>query len=185
MRNQGVSPETDETVKLKGNILAFLGSDLGTSLSQIKEDNIFREIPFMLTLKENESSFVAVVQGVIDLLYRDSGGVWTVVDYKYAAGRGIDKKRYEMQLMTYALAVAKRMGEDKVKVAIKVIEENEAPLNEWIVTGTELKKVEKQIIADVHEIAKMEREGAPAVWTRRTEEECSNLGCVYKKRCIN
>jgi ATP-dependent helicase/nuclease subunit A len=183
MRNQGVSTESDEVKKLKKNIIAFLESDLGTALSQIKEGQIFREMPFMLTLQDNDSPLVIVVQGVIDLLYRDPEGVWTVVDYKYSAGREIDKRRYEMQLMTYALAVAKRMGEDKVRIAIKVIEENDAPLKGWFVTGTELKKVEKQIIADVHEIAKMEREGAPDVWTRRTEEECSKLECVYKKRC--
>jgi len=137
----------------------------------------------MLTVQNNDSSFVSVVQGVIDLLYRDQEGVWTVVDYKYSAGREIDKKRYEMQLMTYGLAVAKRMGEDKVRVVIKVIEENEAPLKGRFVTKTELKKIEQQVYADVREIAKMESEGAPPVWTRKTDEDCSTLECVYKERC--
>ncbi len=181
--SQGILSGSDEVEKLKRGITAFLSSDLGVVLSQMREEQIFREIPFMLKLEDEDSSFTVVVQGIIDLLYRDFEGVWTVVDYKYSAGREIDRERYKIQLMAYALSVAKRMKSDKVKVIIKVIEEGDVTPQEWRLEENDLKNFEQQIIAVTNEIAKRQVEGTSTLWTRRESRDCRYLDCVYQKRC--
>ena len=177
------APESDEVEKLKEDILAFLSSDLGIALSQIKEERIFKEIPFMLQLKENDPPFVVVLQGVIDLLFRDYEGVWTVVDYKYSAGRGSDRERYKIQLMAYALSVAKRMKGDKIRAVLKIIGEREIPPKEWTFMEIELKDFEKQINTHIHEIARRQMGDTPQIWARREGEDCRRLDCIYRKRC--
>jgi len=181
--NQGFLPESDEVEKLKEDTLAFLYSDLGITLSQIKKEHLFREIPFMLKLKENDHPFVVILQGVIDLLFRDCKGVWTVVDYKYSAGRGSDEERYKIQLMAYALSVAKRMKEDKIRAVLKIIGEREISPEEWTFTEIELKDFEKQITTHIHEIARRQMSGTPEIWARREGGDCRRLDCIYRKRC--
>lgn len=181
--NQGFLPEGDEVGKLKEDILAFLSSNLGIALSQIKEEYIFREIPFVLKFEENDPPFMIVLHGVIDLLFRDYEGVWTVVDYKYSAGGEIDRERYKIQLMAYALSVAKRIKKDKVRAIIKVIGEKKIPSQEWTFMGVELKDFEKQIITHTHEIALKQMEGTPKIWARREGADCKRLDCIYRKRC--
>jgi len=181
--NQGFLSESDEVGKLKEDILAFLSSDLGIALSQIKEEHIFREIPFMLALKENDPPFMVVLQGVIDLLFRDCEGIWTVVDYKYSAGRGSDKERYKIQLMAYALSVAKRVKEDKIRAVLNIMGEREISTEEWTFMEIELNDFEKQITAHIHEIARRQVGGTPKIWARREGEDCKHLDCIYRKRC--
>ncbi|MCK5423168.1 MAG: PD-(D/E)XK nuclease family protein, partial [Deltaproteobacteria bacterium] len=181
--SQGVSSRSDDVEELRSNILAFLNSDLGITLSKIREEHSFREIPFMLKLQEHDSSFTVVVQGVIDLLYRDFEGVWTVVDYKYSPGRIIDRERYKIQLMAYALSVSKIMKEDKVNVIIKVMEKKDMSPQEWCLEEIDLKNFEQQVIAATQEIAKKQMMSDPVLWTRKESADCKSLDCVYWKRC--
>ena len=185
IRNQEFPIKSDEAEKLKKNILAFLRSDSGMRLAHSKEGHIYREIPLVLKLRDAISSLVVVLQGVIDLLYRDAGGMWTVVDYKYSAGREIDRERYKAQLMMYGLAVAKMMRVDEVKVMITVLAGKETSPGEWYLKGNELKNIEQRIIARAREIAEMHSEGAPAVWISKKEKDCRHPDCVYKKRCAH
>ena len=180
---QGVSSRRDDVEELRNNILAFLNSDLGITLSRIREEHIFREIPFMFKLQEHDYSFTVVVQGVIDLLYRDFEGVWTVVDYKYSYGRAIDRERYKIQLMAYALSVSKMMKEDKVNVIIKVMGKKDMPPQECCLEEIDLKNFEQQVIAAAQEIAKKQMMSDPVLWTRKESEDCKRLDCVYWKRC--
>ena len=181
--SQGILSGSDEVENLKRGIIAFLSSDLGVVLSQMREEQIFREIPFMLKLGGKDSSLTVVVQGIIDLLYRDFEGVWTVVDYKYSAGRGIDRERYKIQLMAYALSVAKRMKANEVRVIIKVIEEGDVPPQRWCLEENDLKNFEEQVISVTNEIAKRQVEGTSTLWTRKETEDCERLDCAYRKRC--
>ena len=109
---------SSEVRTIKEDLLTFLSGDLGSVLSRIREGHIFREVPFLFRLQEDSFPYVIVLQGIIDLLFQDSEGVWTVVDYKYSAGRKMDRERYQIQLMAYGLAVARRMKQNKVKALI-------------------------------------------------------------------
>ena len=169
--------------KYKTEMRKKLNSDLGITLSRIREEHIFREIPFMLKLQEHDSSFAVVVQGVIDLLYRDLKGVCTVVDYKYSSGRTIDRERYKIQLMAYALSVSKMMKEDKVNLIVKVMEKKDMPPQEWCLEEIDLKNFEQQVIEAAQEIAKKQMMSDPALWTRKESADCKRLDCVYWKRC--
>jgi ATP-dependent helicase/nuclease subunit A len=181
--NQGFLPENGEVKELKDDIITFLSSDLGITLSRINREHIFKEIPFILRLERNEPPFMVVLQGVIDLLFQDRDGVWTVVDYKYSAGSKIDKEQYKIQLMAYALSVERRVEEDRVRSLIKVIGDREVPLQEWTFMGVELKDFEKKIITATCDIARRQTESTPKIWARSEREDCKHLDCIYKKRC--
>jgi len=178
-----VSLAGSEVKTIKEDLLAFLSGDFGITLSQVKGGHIFREIPFMLRLQGNDFPRMIVLQGAIDLLFRDGNGVWTVVDYKYSAGRGIDRDRYKIQLMTYALSVARRMRLDKVRALIKVIRERGSSPEEWTFMKSELKDFEQRITAQVHQIAERQVDGSPKTWSDKGMEKCRYLDCIYKERC--
>jgi len=181
MLKRGFSLTSSEVKGIKEDLLTFLSSDLGIALSRVREGHIFREVPFMLRLQGDDFPRVIVLQGVIDLLFQDSKGVWTVVDYKYSVGRGMDRERYQIQLMAYALAVARRMKQDKVKAIIKAIGEKEKSLKEWEFAEIELRDINQKITGHACEIAKRQMENTPSVWVRG--EDCKHLDCVYQKRC--
>ncbi len=179
---QGVTSDRGEIEKLKGMVRSFLSSDLGNSLVSSREEYVLREIPFTLRLHDARSSVTAVVQGAIDLLYRDVKGVWTVVDYKYAAGREIDKKRYAMQLMAYALAVLKRSNEGTIRLIIKIMEECGREPEEWSVTRDEIRAFEEEVINCIGEIARG-KAGDISGGSRGGGKDCPYPDCTYRANC--
>ena len=109
--------------------------------------------------------------------------ILTVVDYKYSAGRTIDRERYKIQLMAYALAVSKMMKEDKVNVIIKVVGKKDMPPQEYCLEEIDLKNFEQQVITTTQEIAKKQMMSDPDLWTQKESADCKRLDCVYWKRC--
>jgi ATP-dependent exoDNAse (exonuclease V) beta subunit len=180
---QGVTSERGEIEELKGMVLSFLSSDLGSAIASSGQAYALREIPFTLRLHDESSSVTAVMQGAIDLLYRDVKGVWTVVDYKYAAGRDIDRKRYKMQLMAYGLAVLKRSNEGTIKLIIKVMEERDREPEEWYVTRDELLPFEEQVITCAREIARGQVGDMSGGSIRGGRKDCHYLDCTYRAKC--
>jgi ATP-dependent exoDNAse (exonuclease V) beta subunit len=180
---QGVTLERGELETLKGMVLSFLSSAFGNTLVSSREEYILREIPFTLRLHDASSSVTAVVQGAIDLLYRDVKGVWTIVDYKYAAGREIDRKRYTMQLMIYALAVLKRSNEGEIKLIIKIMEECDRDPEEWYFTRDEMSQLEKQVITCIGEIARGQTGDISGGGVRGGSKDCHYLDCTYRENC--
>ena len=73
-----------------------------------------------------------VLEGYIDLLYEDDGGL-VIVDYKTDAWRStieLDAKveRYSVQLRAYAEAVRQAVGRDVVEAALLFLRKDEAAL---------------------------------------------------------
>jgi ATP-dependent exoDNAse (exonuclease V) beta subunit len=71
--------------------------------------NCRREVPVIVQLEDG-----TVIEGVVDLAFRDSGsdGSWIVVDYKTdfeIAGR---LEEYRKQVGLYALAISRATGKD-------------------------------------------------------------------------
>ncbi len=178
---RGFSLASSEVNTIKEDLLTFLSGDLGIVLSRLREGHIFREVPFIFRLQEDGFPYVIVLQGIIDLLFQDSEGVWTVVDYKYSAGREMDREQYRIQLMAYALAVARRMKQDKVKALIKTIGEKEKSLKEWEFEEIELRNINQKITGHACEVARKQIEDAPSIWVKG--EDCKYPDCAYQKRC--
>ena len=60
-------------------VLAFFQTDIGQRFMRAK--TILREVPFTLSIKDQEGD-AQIVQGVIDCLVEDESGSWVLLDYK-------------------------------------------------------------------------------------------------------
>jgi ATP-dependent exoDNAse (exonuclease V) beta subunit len=62
------------------------------------------------------------LQGFIDCLYQDAGGGWHVLDYKTnqvdAASLAATAAQYEMQMLVYALAVERILGQVPASIVL-------------------------------------------------------------------
>jgi ATP-dependent exoDNAse (exonuclease V) beta subunit len=75
-----------------------------------------REVPFSLAVREHE-----LVEGVVDLAFRDPDGAWTVVDFKTDEELDGDAlARYQRQVAWYLEALARGTGERGSGVLLRV-----------------------------------------------------------------
>jgi len=104
-------PDNNNLKKYSRNIIS---SPLFKDIKNAVE--IFREIPFSF----NHSG--TIVEGVVDLLFKNVDGRWTLIDYKTGISRGdIDellRKKYAAQLELYTIGISKTKG---VKIGRAVI----------------------------------------------------------------
>jgi len=98
-----------------------LASDLRDMISRFGEHELWANLAAARqTLRELD--FVhrtgpLTLHGQIDMLYRDAGGEWHVVDYKsdrVSGDRDVCEhaERYELQMLAYALAASRHLGQD-------------------------------------------------------------------------
>ncbi|HEX6308679.1 MAG TPA: UvrD-helicase domain-containing protein [Longimicrobiales bacterium] len=125
-RPTGADGEPAELDELVGIVNAVLGSPLWQRVQAA--DAVLVEAPFSLALTVEEYAAIArsigvaagdgagqeIIEGVVDLAFRESGA-WTVVDYKSdEAGSAIEAPRrakYRAQVELYATAVERITGE--------------------------------------------------------------------------
>jgi ATP-dependent helicase/nuclease subunit A len=181
---QGLPPSGSEMEGLKEHIIAFLENDLGRVLLQSDERFVLREMPFHMRLHDQPGSFTVLVQGAVDLVYQDPQGIWNVVDYKYSSGREIDKERYTVQLMIYALAVMKQVKAETIQLTISVLENDEFPLTRWHVTWDEVDRVAEQIVKCAHEITRMQGDNSEEMNVLSRVNVCHRQECFYRTRCL-
>jgi ATP-dependent exoDNAse (exonuclease V) beta subunit len=64
----------------------------------------------------------AYLQGFLDVLYQDDAGGWHLLDYKTnqidASGVDSEAQRYEMQMLVYALAVERILGQPPASIVL-------------------------------------------------------------------
>ena len=137
-----------------------------------------------MRLCDQHGSFTVLIQGTVDLQYQDLQGRWNVVDYKYSSGREIDKERYKIQLMVYALAVMKQVKTDRVQLIISVLEDDAFPLTRWHVTRNEVYTFEEQVVKCGYEISRMQGNNSEEVKVLCEENNCHHKECVYRMRCL-
>jgi ATP-dependent helicase/nuclease subunit A len=182
---QGLSSAGKEIEELKENILSFFDNDVGRALENNGKRAVLRELPFVMKLKNQHDSFTVSIQGAVDLIYQDAQGVWNVVDYKYSQGKEIDRERYKLQLMIYALAVMKQVRADRVQLIISVLEGSSVPLIEWHVTRDELDNFADQVVICAQKIAQRQT-GEMSQWeTSQAESDCHHQDCIFQTRCFN
>ncbi len=95
----GMMPE--KHVEAAEIIKKFLASPLFERLKSARE--VYKELPFIINQRHGR------VEGVIDVLFKDSDGSWHVLDYKTAVGDAAKSKAsgYELQIGMYAFAAHK------------------------------------------------------------------------------
>ena len=115
-------------------ISAFLASSLGQRLR--RAEDLQRETPFTLALPVGEvypdlagAPEKVLIQGVIDLMFREAGQ-WVIVDYKTGhaglAGEALQAK-FALQLDYYARAVARHLGcSSQGKICLPVLRQTAA-----------------------------------------------------------
>ena len=182
---QGLSSSGKEIKDLKDNILSFFDNDVGRALMNNGKRAVLRELPFVMRLKNQHDSFTVLIQGAVDLIYQDTEGIWNIVDYKYSPGKEIDRERYKIQLMIYALAVMKQVKTDRVRLMINVLEGGGVPLTQWHVTRAELENFADQILVCAHGIAQRQTGGISGGETRPVESGCHHQDCIFRTRCFN
>ncbi|MBQ9942323.1 MAG: UvrD-helicase domain-containing protein [Christensenellaceae bacterium] len=110
--------EQSELKRFGEDFARFLQSDLAWRIRRAEQ--VYREVPFSLLADARELGISevggedVVVQGIIDLLFKEEDG-WVIVDYKSNRARREDMgrlaKQYKVQLRLYERAVREIMGE--------------------------------------------------------------------------
>ena len=101
-RQLGLWAGEEQSLAIRADLKAFLGSDLGRFLSGPARPPILREVPFSLGIGLDQGGLMRL-EGKIDLVVRAGARPW-VVDYKRARPKG---EEYLFQMLTYGLALAR------------------------------------------------------------------------------
>lgn len=108
--------EGQQLLRFAGKFAAFLDSELAYRIRRAPQ--VRREVPFSLLARPEEIGLEGresvVVQGIIDLLFREEDG-WVIVDYKsnmvHPETMGALARHYRLQLDLYSRAVEAILGE--------------------------------------------------------------------------
>ncbi len=180
------SMSESERDDLAARITAFLNGQTGRALARAwraDPGRVLREYPFALRLADNGATLI--VHGKIDLLWRDDDGGLHLIDYKTARGQGEEAARkYEFQLLTYALA-AGRLAGTPVRRAGIVFLLGEPAEPAWLDVGPEaVAGLETRAVALARRIAELQQQAADSEgWPRIALPDCRRLGCGFVARC--
>jgi ATP-dependent helicase/nuclease subunit A len=112
----------------------FVGS---TRWAEITAANVIhRELEFLLAWPpEGARGDSRYLQGFFDCVYRDAKGGWHLVDYKTndvtAAEVPREAQHYEMQMLLYALALERALGEPPVELALHFLRPGAEHIFKW------------------------------------------------------
>jgi len=136
--------------------------------------NVFRELDFVMDCRK------VTLHGQLDLLYEDAGGLWHVVDYKSDRigdeGCAAHAGRYELQMLLYALAASRHVGNPPADAALYFLRPAAAHVFE--VTTAALDAVRSRLAALAAELISARRAGK---FDRREKTTCQS--CPYKSLC--
>jgi ATP-dependent helicase/nuclease subunit A len=117
-RREIISKEHAKLIKAE-RIAKFFESELGQRLLTAQE--YYRELPFSRLIDAQRFFHVdekIFIQGIIDLLFKDSAGKWILLDYKTDRDSENIGERYQIQIELYAAAIEALL---KIKVAEKYL----------------------------------------------------------------
>ena len=100
-------------------IAKFFASEIGQRLVAAQE--FYRELPFSRLIDAQRFFYVdekIFIQGIIDLLFKDSAGKWILLDYKTDRDTENIAERYKIQIELYSAAVEALL---KIKIAEKYL----------------------------------------------------------------
>ena len=97
---------------------------------------VHRELEFLLAWPPGDTNGDGrYLQGFFDCLYQDAQGGWHLVDYKTndvtAAEVSREAQRYEMQILLYAMALERALGEPPVELALHFLRPSTEHIFKW------------------------------------------------------
>ncbi len=112
----------------------FLESPRWTEIAAAK--TVHRELEFLLAWPpDGAGSDGRYLQGLFDCLYRDAKGGWHLIDYKTndvtAAEVPREAERYEMQMLLYAMALERVLGDPPVELALHFLRPGVEHIFKW------------------------------------------------------
>jgi ATP-dependent helicase/nuclease subunit A len=121
-----------------------------------------------------------VLRGQIDLLYQDASGAWRVVDYKSdridAAGVEEHARRYELQVLAYADAAGRHLGQPPVEATIYFLRPGLAYT--FPITKASLAAAEQRLAETARQLVVARRSGQ---FEHRDGRHCAT--CPYRPLC--
>jgi len=116
--------EAEEAQAIVGR---FLDSPRAARIAAARQ--VHRELEFLLAWpREGNGSDGYLLQGYIDCLYQDAEGAWHLVDYKTGPATDDTLARaaepYEMQMLLYALAIERILGQPPVELVVVFLRAN-------------------------------------------------------------
>ena len=125
------SAEPSEVAELHGRTLGATAAEVGAAVDVVRtalahpllhraraaaaHGDCRREVPVSACLDDG-----TLVEGVVDLAYRDEGGVWTVIDFKTDKELDMALDVYERQVALYAVMISRATGTVARPVLIRV-----------------------------------------------------------------
>jgi len=135
-----------------------------------------REVPFFINLRDDGVSLY--IRGRIDLIVRAERGL-IVRDYKYARHVSSDKRAYQIQMESYAIAAASRYPDETVAAELLFLRDGPAAMEVALPPRSD----------SIRHLAALARELIDARqrrdFPRRPEspDTCRKLRCGYIRRC--
>jgi ATP-dependent helicase/nuclease subunit A len=145
-----------------------------------------RELDFAISVARPGSRQVApaVLRGQIDLLYQDTAGAWHLVDYKSdrleaeTMAKSLEEhaRRYELQVLAYAAAAARHIGQPPTEAALYFL--RPGLTYTFALTPAILAAAEQRLSGVAEELVAARRSGH---FQRRDGRYCSF--CPYRSLC--
>ena len=161
-----------------------LAAELSEMIGKLRSGRIWGELMQARQVRR-ELSFVMdypnlTVRGQIDLIYQDVAGRWHIVDYKSDRAGAEDirqhAQRYELQMLLYALAAKRHLGDAPAEATLYFL--RPALAHSFAITPESLEQASRRACGLATEVALARRSGQ---FTRRTSEFCEF--CPYHSLC--
>ena len=153
-------------------LAGFREHELSRTLAAAQVD--LRELDFEMQIGP------ALLRGQIDLLFQDADGAWHIVDYKSdrVALEGIDAhaQHYDLQMLTYALAAARHLGEPVADATLYFL--RPAAVSRIDTSPANIARAEQRIATISHRLIVARRTGQ---YQRCDESQCAH--CSYLEFC--
>jgi len=157
---------------LQSALERFRTHELFTEITSSKEQ--YRELDFQMRVGS------AILRGQIDLLYADREGIWRIVDYKSDAISALEvpehSRRYHLQMLSYAAALEKHLGEIPRTATLYYLKPGET--HEIAIHQRTLSDCEQHVSALIERLIRARRTGEFA-----PPKPCPSETCPYHSLC--
>ncbi len=91
--------EDEDKNKIKNHLKKWIGSDIFNEMEKAPESH--NEFKIDKSIKVNGRTMV--LTGVVDKIFKNEDGSWSVIDYKYSTKKDIEKYKFQLEFYTYCL----------------------------------------------------------------------------------
>jgi hypothetical protein len=176
-RAEDLPDDADESVLTW--VHAFWSGPSGRRIAALGEARVYRELPFVLPVRDDASDFTLHLRGQIDLVVDGPEGL-EVLDYKTAKVPPAGLAPYSFQLGCYAVAAAALLGSARpVRAGIVFLREDDRRPH-FLPSVIDAATLRSSLVAQAKALTASQVTG---VFDGRPVSECRALGCGYVYRC--